>query len=72
MPITNKNDILFDVRNVARYIAEGAVTQEDYQKHLDALEDCAANAEQSSVVMVSHARSRRVERLDSYQEEEES
>ncbi|MCK6526418.1 hypothetical protein L6R50_02265 [Myxococcota bacterium] len=31
----------FDNRVVQRYIREGYVSQEEYQAHLDSLEDCA-------------------------------
>ena len=34
-------DLLFDRRLIARHIAAGHTTRDEYKKHLDALGDCA-------------------------------
>ena len=53
------NEDMFDVRRIDRYLAEGALTQEDVKAYLDSLEDCSDNVETSGVQMVAHDRSRR-------------
>lgn len=47
------DESLFDVRKVDRFIAEGRITREQYQAWLASLEDCAADAETSSIRFVS-------------------
>ncbi len=34
-----KDDFIFDIRLVERYIREGAITREDYEKYLKELDD---------------------------------
>ena len=43
-----------DVRTIDRNIKAGKVNQEDYQKYLDGLEDCADEAEETETQMVLH------------------
>jgi len=45
------DETLFDVRHYERFIAEGRITQQQYDDHLAKLEDCAENAEDSAVRM---------------------
>lgn len=45
------DETLFDVRHVERFIAEGRITQKQYDDYLAGLEDCAKNAEESGVRM---------------------
>jgi len=45
---------LLDVRTIDRNIKAGKVNQEDYQKYLDGLEDCADEAEETETQMVLH------------------
>ena len=42
---TSIDENLFDQRVVTRYIRSGLVSKDDYQAHLDSLEDCAELAE---------------------------
>lgn len=51
---------MFDVRRIDRYLAEGALTEDQVKEHLAGLEDCAENAEPSAIQMVAHDRNRRV------------
>ncbi|MFZ5476581.1 MAG: hypothetical protein ACOZNI_07380 [Myxococcota bacterium] len=69
--MTKINEDLLDLRRVERAIHEGHLTAEQYQKHLDSLEDCAADAEESNVRMVAYDRSRRVEHGGDGQPEED-
>jgi hypothetical protein len=62
---------LFDVRRIERALAEGKLTPEQVKQELDGLEDCAADAEESSVRMVAYDRSRRVEHGGDQPEEDE-
>tara|TARA_B100000900_G_scaffold361622_1_gene334450 strand:- start:1100 stop:1279 length:180 start_codon:yes stop_codon:yes gene_type:complete len=45
---------LMDIRTVQRNIKRGKVSQEEYQKHLDSLEDCADEAEETETQMILH------------------
>ncbi len=45
---------LLDIRTIKRNIKAGKVSQEDYQKYLDSLEDCADDAEETETQMVLH------------------
>jgi hypothetical protein len=45
------DESLFDVRHVERFIAEGRITQQQYNDYLDSLEDCSKNADESAVRM---------------------
>lgn len=45
---------LLDIRTIDRNIKAGKVGQEDYQKYLDGLEDCADEAEETETQMVLH------------------
>ena len=47
---------LLDVRTVERNIKAGKVSREDYQKHLETLEDCAEMGESTETQMVLHSR----------------
>jgi len=47
---------LLDVRTVKRNIQAGKVSHEDYQKHLDSLEDCADMGESTETQMILHCR----------------
>ena len=49
---------MFDVRKLDRFVAEGILSRADVDAHLESLEDCAADADQSSVLMIGHARHR--------------
>lgn len=62
---------LFDVRKIDRLIHEGVVTREQYEKHLASLEDCAADAEESSIRMTGHDRGGRTTTLGEEQRHEE-
>tara|TARA_B100000575_G_scaffold221476_1_gene181876 strand:+ start:689 stop:868 length:180 start_codon:yes stop_codon:yes gene_type:complete len=48
------HDALMDIRTVERNIKRGKVSQEEYQKHLDSLEDCANDAEETETQMILH------------------
>jgi len=45
------DETLFDVRHVERFIAEGRITQQQYNDYLESLEDCSKNADESAVRM---------------------
>lgn len=45
---------LLDIRTIERNIKAGKVSQEDYQKYLDGLEDCADESEETETQMVLH------------------
>lgn len=45
-------NIVFDNRIVDRNIKRGVVSQADYDKHLESLEDCAERAEETETQMV--------------------
>ncbi len=45
---------LLDIRTIERNIKAGKVSQEDYQKYLESLEDCADEAEETETQMVLH------------------
>lgn len=47
-------DRLLDIRTIKRNIKAGKVSQEDYQKYLESLEDCADEAEETETQMVLH------------------
>ena len=47
-------DRLLDIRTIKRNIKAGKVRQEDYQKYLESLEDCADEAEETETQMVLH------------------
>lgn len=49
-------DETFDVRKIERLIAEAKVTRDEYAAYLATLEDCAADAEESSVRFTAHDR----------------
>jgi hypothetical protein len=49
---------IFDVRKRERFLQEGLLSQEQVDAYLNSLEDCADNADYSSVQMISHARGR--------------
>jgi hypothetical protein len=67
------SEVMFDVRNIERFLAEGEVTPEQVQAHLDGLEDCSDNMETSAIQMIGHERSRRaVSSEEGGQEEDES
>jgi len=66
------NEDMFDVRKIDRFLAEGEITPEQVQAHLDSLEDCSDNMETSAIQMVGHDRSRRaVHSEEGGQEEDE-
>ena len=48
------NDGLFDVRTVQRNIKSGKVSEDEYRAHLEALEDCADEAESTETQMILH------------------
>ena len=50
---------LYDVRHIERFLAEGRITQAEYQAYLDGLEDDAEGAEVSAVRFVVSDPSRR-------------
>jgi hypothetical protein len=43
---------LYDARVVKRNIKSGALSQEDYDKYIESLEDCAELAEETETQMV--------------------
>ena len=45
---------LLDVRTVERNIKAGKVSREDYQKHLESLEDCSEMGESTETQMILH------------------
>jgi tellurite resistance protein len=47
---------LLDVRTVERNIKAGKVTREDYQKHIENLEDCAEMGEPTETEMILHCK----------------
>ena len=49
---------IFDVRKRERFLQEGLLKPDQVEAYLDGLEDCADNADYSSVQMISHARGR--------------
>lgn len=62
----NEDLARFDVRTIERYLKDGTVTQEQYQKYLASLEDCDGESaserqwDTSSIRMQAHRR-RRIE-----------
>jgi hypothetical protein len=48
------NDGLLDVRTVDRNIKAGKVSKEEYQKHLETLEDLADEALETETQMILH------------------
>lgn len=46
----------FDVRHIDRFLAEGKVSPEQYQAHLDSLEDSSENLDKSNVRFLSYNR----------------
>lgn len=62
---------LFDVRKIDRMIHEGLVTREQYEKYLADLEDCAADADESSIRMTGHDRGGRAQTLGEEQRHED-
>ena len=42
----------FDIRNVQRHIKDGNISQDDYDKYLETLEDCAEHAVETETKMV--------------------
>ena len=48
------NDGLLDVRTVQRNIKSGKVSEDEYRAHLEALEDCADEAESTETQMILH------------------
>jgi hypothetical protein len=48
------NDGLLDVRTVDRNIKAGKVSKEEYQKHLESLEDLADEALETETQMILH------------------
>ena len=48
------NDGLLDVRTVDRNIKAGKVSKEEYQKHLESLEDLADEALETETQMLLH------------------
>ena len=49
----NENRLL-DIRTVERNIKAGKLSQADYQKFLESLDDCADDAEETETQMVLH------------------
>jgi len=49
----NENRLL-DIRTVERNIKAGKLSQDDYQKFLEGLEDCADEAEETETEMILH------------------
>jgi len=45
------DETLFDIRHVQRFIAEGKITQKQYDEYLANLEDSAKNAEEATTRM---------------------
>ncbi|MEC8192029.1 MAG: hypothetical protein VX944_02470 [Myxococcota bacterium] len=48
------NDALMDVRTVQRNIQAGKVSEDEYRKYLESLEDCADEAEETETQMILH------------------
>lgn len=48
------NDGLMDVRTVERNIKFGKVSEDEYRAYLEALEDCADEAEETETQMILH------------------
>ncbi len=48
------NDALMDVRTVQRNIQSGKISEDDFRKHLESLEDCADEAEETETQMILH------------------
>jgi len=48
------NDGLMDVRTVERNIKAGKVSEDEYRKYLESLEDCADEAEETETQMILH------------------
>lgn len=48
------NDALMDVRTVQRNIQSGKVSEDEYRKYLESLEDCADEAEETETQMILH------------------
>lgn len=62
---------LFDIRHIERFLEEGKVTPEAYQKYLAALEDSAEDAEVSAVRFIASDPTRRAMPGDATGPEEE-
>jgi len=60
---------VFDVRTLERYLEDGTITRDQYDTFLASLEDCADNAEQSSIQMQMHRRARNLHSADAEEEE---
>lgn len=45
------DESLFDTRHVQRFIAEGKITQKQYDEYLASLEDSSKNAEEATTRM---------------------
>ncbi len=65
------NEETFDVRQLERFLQEGRLTPEQVANHLASLEDCSANTEKSSIVMISYERARRPHTDDEGGQEED-
>lgn len=48
------NDALMDVRTVQRNIQAGKVSEDEYRKYLESLEDCADEADETETQMILH------------------
>lgn len=68
--MTIPNETLFDVRAVERHIIEGKCTREQYEAYVASLPDDGAEADNSNVQMIVHARARRAPSADQGEEEE--
>ena len=65
------NEEMFDVRKLERFVQEGRLTQAQVDEFIGGLEDCSANAEKSSIQMIAHDRSRRINLDDEGGQEED-
>jgi len=69
--MSDPNEEMFDVRHLERFLQEGRITPEQMASRLASLEDCSANTEKSSIVMVAHERTRRPHTDDEGGQEED-
>lgn len=67
--MANPSFEVFDVRTLERYLEDGTITRDQYNTFLAGLEDCADNAEQSSIQMQMHRRARNHHSADAEEEE---
>ena len=57
-----RNFDLYDTRTVKRMIAAGRLTEDDYKRYLDSLEDCAEQATETGTRLVPTAAQRMQEK----------